>query len=221
GLLVHPSSMKTPYCLLDEVKYHFGDVANITHRIDQETSGLVLISRDKEAEIALKTAFEDRKVVKSYLALVKGNLKNSLSIDEPISRHLDQDSLVKIMVRIAPEGKPSSTKIIPLKYYEDLDMTLVEAWPKTGRQHQIRIHLFHVGHPIIGDPLYNVPIQIASDFLERKLSPQDRIKYSQASRLLLHAKSLEFVFKEQKFLIESTTDFEAVCLNILEESKNV
>ena len=211
GMLVHPSSMSTPYSLIDEAKHHFGSKANIVHRIDQETSGLVLVSKHREAEVTLKTAFESREISKEYLALVKGHVKESLCIDAPIDRYHNQDAVVKIMMEIHPQGKPSQTQITPLHYYERHDMTLVCAKPRTGRQHQIRLHLFHVEHPIVGDPLYNVPIEIASDFLNRTLDPTLRLYHSGAPRLMLHAHRLTFNFKNTPYDIISRVDFKEVC----------
>jgi len=218
GLLVHPSSRHTPYSLIDEVKYHFGKEANIVHRIDQETSGLILVAKDKESERRLKMMFENRHVEKEYMALVKGEIKEAFLIDEPIHRHHNQEAIVKIMMEIDPRGKASQTYIKPLKYFPDRDMTLVSAKPRTGRQHQIRVHLFHVKHPIIGDPLYNVPLEIASDFLDKRLSKKDRVKYSGASRLLLHASHLEFEYEGSKYELVSKVDFETVCEAILTKS---
>jgi len=219
GLLVHPSSRYTPYSLIDEVKYHYGKDANIVHRIDQETSGLILAAKNKASERALKMMFENRKVKKSYRALVKGKIEEAFLIDEPIHRHHDQDAIVKIMMQIDTQGKPSQTYIIPLKYFPKQDMTLVSAEPHTGRQHQIRVHLFHVKHPIVGDPLYNVPLEIASDFLNKKLTVEERTKHAGAYRLLLHAHHLEFEFEGLEYELDSDVDFEAVCKDVLDLSE--
>ena len=218
GLLVHPSSRYTPYSLIDEVKYHYGKDANIVHRIDQETSGLILAAKDKQSERTLKMMFEDRNVQKEYYALVSGEVKEAFVIDEPIHRHHNHEAIVKIMMEIDPVGKPSQTAIKPLKYFPKRDMTLISAKPRTGRQHQIRVHLFHVKHPIVGDPLYNVPLEIASDFLNKKLSPEERIKHSGASRLLLHAQHLTFEFEGVKYELDSHVDFEEECEMILASS---
>jgi len=211
GILVHPSNRHTPYSLIDEVKFHLGANANITHRIDQETSGLVLASCHKESEIALKGAFEHRQIKKEYLALVRGRIDEPMLIDEPIDRHPDQEAIVKVMMRVDAAGKVSQTYIAPLKYFPHLNMTMVSANPKTGRQHQIRVHLAHIGHAIVGDPLYGIPLDIAARFLERELSPQERLHYTKASRLLLHANRLYFHYNEARFDIASTADFEAEC----------
>ncbi len=216
GLLVHPASRYTPYSLIDEVKYHYGMDANIVHRIDQETSGLVLSAKDKESERTLKMMFEDREVSKSYLALVKGEVTEPFIIDAPIRRHHDQEAVVKIMMEIHETGKPSQTAIEPLQYYPHADVTLVRAIPYTGRQHQIRLHLFHVKHPIIGDPLYNVPLHIASDFLDKKITHEERINYSGAPRLLLHAETLKFSFEDKVYSLKTDVDFKKECERILQ-----
>ena len=79
-----------------------------------------------------------------------------------------------------------------ITYFPDTDTTLVEASPYTGRQHQIRVHLFHVEHPIIGDPIYGQNEDDAVRFLDREMSAEERLNNTGASRLLLHAYSLEF-----------------------------
>jgi 23S rRNA pseudouridine1911/1915/1917 synthase len=215
GLLVHPSSRHTPYSLIDEVKYHYGEDANIVHRIDKETSGLLLCARHKKSERTLKMMFESRDVQKEYLALVEGEVKEAFLIDEPIHRHHDQEAVVKVMMEINECGKASQTLIAPLKYYPQQNRTLVSAKPRTGRQHQIRVHLFHVKHPIVGDPLYHVSRETASDFLNRVLSDEDREKESGASRLLLHAKHLSFEYEGEMYELDTHIDFEKECEKVL------
>ncbi|NPA73122.1 MAG: RluA family pseudouridine synthase [Epsilonproteobacteria bacterium] len=191
GLLVHPKNRNTSYSLTDEVKYHFGNDANIVHRIDKETSGLVLAAKNRETEILFKDYFQKKYIKKGYLSIVKGKLQNELWIDEPISTNRDYSS-VKIKVKIDKNGKKAQTFIKPIRFIPKLNATLVEAIPITGRQHQIRIHLFHVKHPIIGDPIYGTSYQVASDYLDGKLDTQERIAYTGADRLLLHAHWIEF-----------------------------
>lgn len=205
GVLVHPNTMATPYSLLDEIRTIAGDSANATHRIDMETSGLLLASKHKHSESFLKSAFEARKIQKSYLAWVDGKLTEPFSSYESIKINNDY-SQTKHKVFISEEGKASHTDFIPLEYDETLDATLVACYPHTGRTHQIRVHLFHVKHPILGDPLYGTTFKTANEYLEEVLSPEDRIRETGASRLLLHAQSLSFNFGP-KFHIESKSDF--------------
>jgi len=215
GLLVHPQNRHTPYSLNDEIKHRFGHEANITHRIDQETSGLVLAARNKISERALKMMFEERQITKKYIAMVKGDLKEPLDIQEPLLRREDESSIIRMIVRVHPEGKPSRTFITPLKYFPDTDTTLVEASPYTGRQHQIRVHLFHVKHPIIGDPIYGQDEKDAVRFLDREMSKGERFKNTGASRLLLHAHSLEFTYNKIPYHVTSKEDFIAQCFDAM------
>ena len=215
GLLVHPQNRHTPYSLNDEIKHRFGHEANITHRIDQETSGLVLAARNKISERALKMLFEERQITKKYIAMVRGHLKEPLDIEEPLLRREDESSIVRMIVRVHPEGKPSRTFITPLKYFPDTDTTLVEASPYTGRQHQIRVHLFHVEHPIIGDPIYGQDENNAVRFLDREMSCEERYKNTGASRLLLHAHSLEFAYNDTSYHIVSKEDFLTQCFDAM------
>ncbi len=219
GLLVHPQNRHTPYSLNDEIKHRFGHDANITHRIDQETSGLVLAARNKISERALKMMFEERQITKKYIAMVRGHLTEPLDIQEPLLRREDEredeSSIVRMIVRVHPEGKPSRTFITPLKYFPDTDTTLVEASPYTGRQHQIRVHLFHVEHPIVGDPIYGQDANDAVRFLDREMSSEERFINTGASRLLLHAHSLEFTYNEIPYHVISKEDFVAQCFDAM------
>ena len=207
GVLIHPQNRKTPYSLIDELKYQFGKDANIAHRIDQETSGLVLCARDKESERDIKMMFEQRDMKKKYLALVHGEFKDVMTIEAPLLRKQDESAIVRMVVRVHKDGKASKTVIKPLKYFADKDMTLVECSPHTGRQHQIRVHLFHVKHPIVGDPIYGQSEENIVKFLDKELDAKTRIKNSGASRLLLHASELKFELYDTVYHIKSDVDF--------------
>ncbi|MDD5053255.1 MAG: RluA family pseudouridine synthase [Sulfuricurvum sp.] len=215
GVLVHPQNRHTPYSLNDEIKHRFGHDANITHRIDQETSGLVLAARNKESERVLKMLFEDREITKRYLAMVQGHLQHPIDIEEPLLRREDSSSIIRMIVRVHPEGKPSRTFIKPLRYFPETDTTLIEASPLTGRQHQIRVHLFHVKHPIVGDPIYGQNENDAVRFLDREMSAEERFNNTRATRLLLHAYSLEFNYESNPYHIISQVDFIAQCFDAM------
>ncbi len=205
GVLVHPNTMATPYSMLDEVRTHAGENANSCHRIDMETSGLLLASKYKKAETILKGLFQDRNIKKSYLAWVDGKLTKPFSSFEPIKTNNDY-SKIKHKVYIDPDGKASHTDFIPIKYDKNLDASLVACYPHTGRTHQIRVHLFHVKLAILGDPIYGTSFDTANDYLESNLTPKERFIQTGASRLMLHAHSLRFEFNS-KFYIESKYDF--------------
>lgn len=212
GVLIHPQNRHTPYSLIDEIKHHFGQEANITHRIDQETSGLVLSANNKKSERTLKMMFENRQMQKRYLALVHGHVSRETYIEAPLLRAEDESALVRMVVKVHETGKASQTNIVPLEYFPNLDMTLVEAHPRTGRQHQIRVHLFHVKHPIVGDPIYGQKEEDIVRFLDRDITPEERKALSGATRLLLHASELGFEYDGNHYEIHSKEDFRALAL---------
>ncbi len=127
------------------------------HRLDVETSGVLLCARNPGAEITLKAAFSARETQKTYLAVVRGELGDALRIDQPLALQ-GARGLVAIRMVPDPDGAPATTEVLPLALaapYEP-NRSLVALRPHTGRQHQLRAHLAHVGHAIIGDKLYGM-----------------------------------------------------------------
>lgn len=204
GLLVHPVTINNEYTLLDEIKYHFKDDASLVHRIDKETSGLVLVAKNRFSEMILKEKFEERKYKKTYKAIVQGEIKNDIEIKTPIT---NDSGLIKIKMKTHQEGKESYTLIKPITYNKILNQTLVEAFPKTGRQHQIRVHLDSINHRIIGDPIYGLEEEIANKILGKKVTQEERITLSGDKRLLLHAYSLEFEYLDINYKFCSKQSF--------------
>ncbi|WP_428087461.1 RluA family pseudouridine synthase [Candidatus Thioglobus sp.] len=202
GIMVHPTRKDTEYCLLDEVRYHFGDQASLAHRIDTETSGLVLVGKNKTASRILKTMFEDRAYTKEYLAVVKGQITNNLTIDKPIAKAHSKISVKMTCER--EQGKASITHIEPIEFDQQTNTTLVKAIPITGRQHQIRVHLDSIGHAILGDPIYGVSEAIANDYLCKTLTDKTRLESCGALRLMLHANRLSFTYKALDYDYVST-----------------
>ncbi|MFA6138947.1 MAG: RluA family pseudouridine synthase [Sulfurimonas sp.] len=215
GVLIHPQNRNTDYSLIDELKFQFGRDANIAHRIDQETSGLVLCARNKVSERDIKMMFQERDMKKKYLAMVHGEFKETLCVEAPLLRAEDDSAIVRMVVKVHESGKASKTDFVPLKYFPSTNMTLVECSPYTGRQHQIRVHLFHVKHPIVGDPIYGQSEENIVKFLDKELDAKIRIENSGASRLLLHANELEFELYEETYHIKSKIDFEKVCFECI------
>ena len=152
--------------------------ALIVHRLDQATSGLVLMARHIEAQRRLGDAFAQRRVDKRYHAVVRGLLPEPAGtdgwglIDLPIGADWPNRPRQKVD---REHGKPSQTRWRPLRHDAARGTTLLELQPLTGRTHQLRLHLASIGHPILGDMLYADPATQA-------LSP----------RLLLHASALDF-----------------------------
>lgn len=200
NLMVHPISKSTPYSLLDEIRFHFGEDANLIHRIDAETSGLVIVGKNKKSEIALKEMFQEKKYHKSYLAIAQGHIKEEITIDKGLDR---EGLVIGVRMKVCDDGKESVTIIKPIKYNKEKDLTLIEAIPLTGRQHQIRVHLHSIGHTILGDPIYGVDDDSAENYLNKTLSLEDRFTVTKSSRLWLHANYLEFTFKDITYKIFS------------------
>jgi 23S rRNA pseudouridine1911/1915/1917 synthase len=150
GIAMHPTA-----------KYHFSTVTSvlrekfpderlqITHRLDLETSGVLLIARSYAAAVALKRAFARRRVHKRYLAIVHGTLADEVVVDAPLAL---AGGLVRVKMAVRDGGLAARTRFAPRSRHGAY--TLVDCWPETGRQHQIRAHLDHIGHPIVGDKLY-------------------------------------------------------------------
>ncbi|MAC83688.1 MAG: RNA pseudouridine synthase [Arcobacter sp.] len=204
GLLVHPVSINNEYTLLDEIKYHFKDDASLVHRIDKETSGLILVAKNRFSEMILKEKFENREFKKTYKAIVQGEIKNDIEINTPITK---DTGLIKIKMKTDENGKESTTFIKPISYDKSKNQTLVQAIPITGRQHQIRVHLDSINHSIIGDPIYGLEEEIANKILGKKVSQEERITLSGDKRLLLHAYSLEFEYLNTQYRFCSKQDF--------------
>ena len=205
GIMVHPSSHQLDiYTLLDEIKYQLGEKASLVHRIDAETSGLVLVSKNTFSDMVLKNMFEEKKYIKKYHAIVEGNIEKNLEIDTPIT---NDTGLIKLKMKTDLNGKESKTLIKPISYNKEKNQTLVEAIPLTGRQHQIRVHLNSISHRIIGDPIYGIDEKITDLFLKNKLSEDERLKYTKANRLLLQANYLEFEFLDVIYKFSSLQEF--------------
>jgi len=204
GLLVHPTIRSTEYTLLDEVRYLFGEEAKLVHRIDAETSGLVLVSKNGYANYVLKEMFEKKEFVKKYKALVEHELKEEQLIKAGIS---PSDGRIKLKMQTSEDGKASSTHIRPLAYNKTTNKTLIEAIPYTGRQHQIRVHLDSIGHRIVCDPIYGLDESFVNDFLNDNIEHSARVKVTGASRLMLHAYYLEFTFLGTRYVFCSKQSF--------------
>ena len=363
GILSHPSGRNSPYNMYDEIWSLYGQDACVAHRLDLETSGILIVAKDKDAARELKECFEQRRVMKSYLALVRGDLQsaacngeiencyalgsyeicgskfagNAVSLPDNVSdlrdtlalkgvgnkfgfnilsnsasRRLWCDALsdgmqakfesgapagdvgsgsefdalscgvsdklkpaiamssadnghkpcalsvakslpatsmgcvnfkkfepakyakfseklkflkdfegfvidapiapsdefadLKIRMKISRDGKEAITLIRPLRYFSDIDASLIECYPLTGRQHQIRLHLFAAGAPILGEPLYGLSREQAERILDKKMDETERIRTTGAPRLLLHANAICFELGGERYEIKSEFD---------------
>jgi len=147
----------------------------ILHRLDKDTSGLILVAKNKETFDFLVKEFKERKVEKKYLALVVGKIDGEKGVIETLVGRSPKDrKKQKAFLLLDPEAKRQGlrkavTEYKALKHFRDNenDYTLIEASPKTGRKHQIRVHLAHIGHPIVGDKVYGFKNQPVPKGLDR------------------------------------------------------
>ena len=164
--------------------------AGIVHRLDKETSGILLVAKTKEAFENLQKQFKERKVKKTYIALVHGKIESKEGkINVPVGRLPWNRKRFGVLA----EGREAVTKYKILRYYDikilgDERLTLLELYPQTGRTHQIRVHLKYFGHPIFADPLY----------AGRKTARNDR---KLLSRIFLHAAKISFNHPKDKELV--------------------
>jgi 23S rRNA pseudouridine1911/1915/1917 synthase len=178
GILVYypPHFTQVETTLLDQIAQkldypEIGERTGVVHRLDRDTSGIILFAKNTESEIELKRLFKDREIKKQYLALVHGKVtpqKGRITI--PLGR------APKDRLKVVPKalGKPSETLYRVQSYFPDKDVSLLEVGLKTGRTHQIRVHLSAIGHPVVGDKLYGRKTDLLS-------------------RQFLHAEKMEFI----------------------------
>jgi 23S rRNA pseudouridine955/2504/2580 synthase/23S rRNA pseudouridine1911/1915/1917 synthase len=156
----------------------------VVHRIDRDTTGVVLFAKDAEAHALLCRQFESGTVSKKYLALVNGSLEDEAgTIDRPLR-------IEGRKVEVADDGKESVTLYNVLERFKDF--TLVEASPRTGRRHQIRIHFWSLGHPLAVDPEYASRTALYLSEFKRNYKSSGREEKPLLGRLSLHAASVRF-----------------------------
>ncbi len=186
GLLCHPmgtTRLSAMSLVQDQLEQEGSDTElRPLHRLDRETSGILLMARTQAADAAIKALFEQRQVKKRYLALVHGHLDPQVQfIDKPIAR---DDGPIRVRMRVHKSGKSAQTHLRTLEHFgTQRDYSWVQVAPRSGRTHQIRVHLAHLGHPIVGDKLY---CGDGENFL-RKWRGQLEAKHIEALGLPRHA----------------------------------
>lgn len=158
----------------------------LAHRLDRETSGVLLLAKSEAAERWLKDAFRDRAAKKRYLAWVEGAVsQDQFQVELPV--RLAPHARVRLRMETHPAGLPAKTSFRVLERYKE--KTFLEIFPETGRQHQIRVHLAAIGHPILGDKLYQMGEDFFLRYCDGLLSEEEQARYVWP-RMLLHAESL-------------------------------
>jgi 23S rRNA pseudouridine1911/1915/1917 synthase len=179
-LQIHPSKPSdeaTMWHLLRELlafEIANGGQVSIINRLDRETSGLVLIAKSHEAARHFSMLMENRRISKQYDAIVTGwPKKDDFSIDAPLSRQgIHGPSPIYLKQTVHPAGAAACTHFRVLRRFErDGQFALVRALPQTGRMHQIRVHLAHAGHPVVGDKIYGPSEQHYLTFIETGWTP--------------------------------------------------
>jgi len=201
GLVVHPAPGHLHGTLIQGVLHHVleegahlsegsaADRPGIVHRLDKDTSGLIVMAKEERAHRNLARQFEYRQVEKTYVAIVRGEVNfDSDYVELPLGPH--PQNRLRTIVR-KQDGKQASTFYQVVERYRGY--TFVRAHPKTGRTHQIRVHLSAIGHPLVGDALYGGPLLVARDIGATELPAEESVMDRQA----LHAEQLTFLHPQE------------------------
>ncbi|MEQ8857701.1 MAG: RluA family pseudouridine synthase [Pseudomonadales bacterium] len=181
GLVVHPGAGNPRGTLVNGLLNRFPELAHlaragIVHRLDKDTSGLLVVARTLESQHALGKMMARREVSRRYLAVVEGILDAATTLDQPIGR----DPLRRTRQAVRDDGRPALTRVRPLQRFRA--HTLVEAELGTGRTHQIRVHLAAAGHPLVGDARYGARMRLPA-----QADPETVARLRGFQRQALHA----------------------------------
>lgn len=208
GLCVHPAPGNESGTLVNGLVYHCGGELSaingvirpgIVHRIDKDTSGLLIVAKNNEAHLKLSEQLKERKAMRKYVALVNGNIKEEGgTINKPIARNpVDRKKMA-----VVQGGREAITHFNVLERFGQ--HTLVECILETGRTHQIRVHMTSIGHSIVGDPLYGIK--------KEKFNLQGQ---------LLHAKTIGFVHPTTGEMMEFSSEIPEYFQKVLEKLRKI
>ena len=206
GMVVHPAPGNYNGTLVNALLFHCTDLSSINgvirpgivHRIDKDTSGILVVAKNDEAHNKLSEQLKDHSMKREYYALVEGRLKNEKgTIDKPLARNKRD----RLKMGIVEGGKNAVTHYEVIERYNGY--TLIKCILETGRTHQIRVHMASIGFPLVGDPLYGFKKQ------RFKLKGQ-----------VLHAKTLGFIHPTENKYVEFTTELPEYFIGLIDKLRN-
>lgn len=204
GMVVHPANGNYSSTLVNSLMYSHKDRLSsingsirpgIVHRIDKDTSGILVIAKNDNAHKKLSSQFKEHSIKRKYVALVKGIIKEDITIDLPIGRSIKDRKKMAVTYK---NSRNAITHIHVLKTYYNSNVTLVEATLETGRTHQIRVHMSYINHPLVGDMVYGKK--------DNKFKVEGQ---------MLHAKTLGFIHPRTNKYVEFDSELPSYFLEIL------
>jgi 23S rRNA pseudouridine1911/1915/1917 synthase len=197
GLVCHPTKTDEYSSLISRARLYLGPGSHpqLVNRLDRETSGVTLVAKGADTARELRQIWEDRQVEKDYLAIVHGDVADTHGVIEaPLGK--DEQSRVAIKDCVRADGAAARTEYWAQQRFtnDQLPFTLLLVRPHTGRKHQIRIHLAHLGHPIVGDKLYGGDEDLYLALVENRLTPEQRQRLILPCHAL-HAREVRFEWR--------------------------